>query len=791
MAMPITGTGVGAAVRRKEDPRLITGSGTYTDDLRLPGTLYTAMVRSPHAHARILSVNGRDAQAAPGVVGVYTFADLRDLWQAPLPCAWAAYPKLRNPAHWPLANGEVRHVGEAVAVVVARSRAAAEDGAQLVHVAYEPLPAAVDLEQALQPGAPKVHADLTDNVSFLFDHESPDVDEQFRQADRVIRHRLYQQRLVPHAMEPRAVVADYKRVTGQLTLYSSTQVPHFLKIFTSALTGISEQNVRVVAPEVGGGFGSKLQVYPEELTAVALSMRLGRPVAWTMARSEEALATHHGREGYVDIEAAVKNDGTLLATKFDWVADMGAYNMLNGPYVPILGFLVLPGPYRATSISVHITGVFTNKMGTDAYRGAGRPEATYFLERTMDAIARELGLDPVMVRRTNLIRPEDFPFTTSVGLTYDSGNYQGALDKALQHLDYQALRTEQARRRSQPGAKLLGIGVCTYIEACGLAPSKATAGSAYGAALYESAEVRVHHTGKITVFTGSSPHGQGLETAFAQIVCERLGVNLGDVDIVHGDTDRGPLGTNTYGSRSLVVGGIALYHALEKVREKAKLIAAHRLECNPDDLEFATGKLVVKGSPQRSIAFADIAAAANLGAHSNYPEGLEPGLEATHFFFPENFSFPGGTHLCVVEVDPETGKIEILRYVAVDDAGVILNPLLAEGQVQGGIAQGIAAALFEELRYDSNGQPLMATLMDYAVPTAVDLPDFETAFAVTPAKTNPLGVRGIGEAGTIASTAAVAGAVCDAVGHLGIGNINMPMTPPNVWAAITAAKGGQ
>lgn len=782
--------GIGARVRRKEDPRLITGAATYTDDIQLPGMLYAQMVRSPHAHARIRAIRKEEALALPGVVGVYTFDDLKDAFQAPLPCAWAAYPNLKNPPHWPLAPGTARHVGEIVAVVLAHDRMRARDAADRVQVDYEPLPAVVDPEAALGADSPRVHEELPDNVAFTFDFATPGAAEAFQNAEVRVRQRYYQQRLVPNAMEPRAVVADWRPRLGELTVWSSTQIPHLLKIFLSAILGVPEHQLRVVAPEVGGGFGSKLQVYPEEVLVAALARRLGRPVKWTMERREEFTSTHHGREGYADVEFAARRDGTITGIRVDWVADMGAYNLLNGPFVPILGFLVMPGPYRNKTLEIHIKGVFTNKTPTDAYRGAGRPEATFFLERTMDLLASACGLDPVEVRRRNLIAREEFPFTTATGLTYDSGDYHQNLDRALDVVQYRQLREEQARRRQQ-GGKLLGIGISTYIEACGLAPSQATAGSAYGAHLYESAEVRVHHTGKVTVFTGSSAHGQGHETAWAQIVSDRLGIPLEDVEVVHGDTARGPLGLGTYGSRSLVVGGVALYKALERIRDKARQIAAHRLECHPDDIEFGDAKVYVRGAPDRAVTFSEVAAAANLGSHAGVPEGMEPGLEATVFFSPENFSFPAGAHVCVVEVDPDTGKVDILRYVAVDDAGVILNPLLAEGQVHGGIAQGIAQALFEELRYDSSGQPQGASLMDYAVPTSADLPDFDTFFVGTPATTNPMGVKGIGEAGTIASTAAVVNAVVDALSHLGIRDIEMPLTPPRVWRAIQKAKGGR
>lgn len=786
----MSGTGIGVSVKRKEDARLITGTATYTDDLQLPGMVYMQMVRSPHAHARIRSIDTAAAKAAPGVVAVYTAADLQSAWKAPLPCAWAAYPNLKNPPHYPLTADVARHVGDGVAVVIAESREAAKDAADLVDVDYDPLPAVVDMEEAMQAGATHLHGEAPDNLSFTFDVAGDGVAQAFAGADVVLKQRLIQQRLVPHALEPRAVVAEWRRHSKELTMWTSTQIPHLVKIFTSVSLGLPEHQIRVVAPEVGGGFGSKLQVYAEELLTCAAAMKLNRPVRWTQERREEFLATHHGRDAIFDVEVAATREGVMTGLRVNWTANIGAYNMLNGPYIPILGFLVLPGPYRNKNFECHIKGVFTNTCPTDAYRGAGRPEATYMLERMMDLLAAKVGLDPVEVRRRNLIRPDEFPFTTAAGLTYDVGDYQKALDQALATVGYDQVRKEQASRRQQ-GGKLLGIGLSTYIEACGLAPSKATAGSYYGAHLYESAEVRVHHTGKVTVFTGSSPSGQGHETAWAQIVSDRLGVAFEDVEVVHGDTARGPLGLGSYGSRSLVVGGIALYKALDKIRDKAAMIAAHKLECHAEDIAFGDGKLFVKGSSDRSLAFAEIAVSANLGSHAGVPEGMEPGLEAIVNFSPENFSYPAGTHICVAEVDEETGKVAIARFVAVDDCGVVLNPLIAEGQIHGGLAQGIAQALFEELRYDEFGQPLGTTLMDYAFPSIKDLPTYETAFSVTPSPTNPLGVKGIGEAGTIGATPAVVNAVIDALSHLGVTHIDMPLTPPRVWAAIAEAKSGK
>lgn len=778
---------IGKAIKRKEDPRLITGSGIYTDDIKLPGMVYAAFVRSPYAHAKIRSIDGGAAKALPGVLGVYTYQDLKDAFKAPLPCAWAGFPTVKNPAHWPLAPDRVRHVGDPVAVVVATDKYLARDAAERVRVDYEPLPTVVDAEESLKPGAPKLFDELQDNVSFTFDYATGDVDGSFKSADVTLKHRFYQQRVVGGAIEPRAVLAEWRKATGELTMWSTTQVPHFLKIFASVLTGVPEHQMRIVAPEVGGGFGSKLNVYNEEITCAVLAMRLARPVKWLADRREDFLSTHQGREGWFDFEVAAGKDGTITAMRLKWISNMGAYNTINTPFIPILGFLVGTGPYRVKNFAFNAVGTFTNTVPTDAIRGAGRPEATYYLERTMDLLARKLGLDPTDVRRRNLIRADEFPYTNASGIVYDSGNYQGALEKALEVAGYKELRQRQAVAR-KAGGRQIGIGVSTYVEACGLAPSAATKGTSYGAALWDSAEVRVHHTGKVTVFTGASAHGQGHETVWSQIVADRLGVAFEDVEVVHGDTSRGPLGTNTYGSRSLVVAGTALYKALDKVREKARAIAAHRLECHPNDIDFADGKLSVRGVPDRALSFAEIAALANLGFHEGLPEGMEPGLEATHFFSPENFSYPFGTHVCVVQVDPDDGKVKIERFVCVDDCGNVMNPLIVDGQVHGGVVYAIAQALFEEAVFDRNGQFLNTSFMDYAVPTAADVPSIETYHTVTPATTNPLGAKGIGEAGSIGGTPAVVNAVVDALSHLGVEDIRMPLTPERVWRAVQDAR---
>lgn len=780
---------IGQRIKRKEDPRLITGNGVYVDDIQLPGMTHAVIVRSPHAHARIVHIDAERALAAPGVVAVVTGEEMKKAMVAPIPCFWAP-PFVQNPPHWPLAVDTARYVGDGVAVVVADAAAAARDAADLIQVEYEPLPAAADLESAARPDAPKVHAELANNITYEFKFATDNIDQAFAGADVVVKTRNVQQRLVPNAMEPRAALAEFRKYSGEVTLWSTTQNPHLLKTFVAACLNIPEQNLRVIAPDVGGGFGSKISMYPEDYIVTYLAMKLGRPVKWTATRQESFLATTHGRRGVAEVEMAARRDGTILGCRINWLADMGAYNMAITTFTPLLGFGVSPGPYRWQEHAIDVTAVFTNTMSTDAYRGAGRPEATYYLERTIDALARELNMDPAAVRRKNFVRKDEFPYTNPTGFVMDSGDYETALSRALEAAGYQELRQDQARRRQQ-GGKLLGIGISSYIEACGVGPSKALAAVAFGGNLFDAATVRVEHTGKVTVYTGASAHGQGHETTFAQIVADQLGVAVADVAVLHGDTGRGPVGLGTYGSRSLAVAGAAMYQALQQIKDKARRIAAHRLECHPDDVEIDEGRIAVKGSPDRSIAFAEIAAAANFGSHMNYPEDLDPGLEATVYWQPENFTWPFGTHICVVEVDPEDGKVQIQRYVAVDDAGTIINPLIADGQVHGGIAQGIAQALFEELVYDPSGQPLGTSLMDYAVPTAPELPAFENHYTHTPTPVNPLGAKGIGEAGTIGAAPAVVNAVVDALSHLGVREIDMPLTPERVWKAIQqATKGG-
>ncbi|MDX1619365.1 MAG: xanthine dehydrogenase family protein molybdopterin-binding subunit [Nitriliruptorales bacterium] len=776
---------IGTAKRRKEDPRLLTGQTNWTDNIQLPGTLHAAIVRSPMAHARIGNVDLTGVRDRPGVVAAYTGRDLVGHWESGLPTVWEVTEDMVQPVHHAIAVDEVRHVGDPVAVVLARSRYEAADAVEHVVVDYEPLPAILDPEEALEDGATLAHTDLDSNRCFLFDLANGDLDEAFEGATHVVRRRFINQRLIPNAIEPRAVVAAPVAAAGEVTLYSSTQVPHVLRLFLAMVTGTPEHKIRVVAPDVGGGFGSKLNVYAEELICVAVAQRLGRPIKWTESRSEGYLGTIHGRDQIQDMSLALDDDGRIRAVRAELIADLGAYLQLVTPGTPILGAFMFGGIYKMDAYHFRCTGVFTNKTPTDAYRGAGRPEATFALERLIDEAAHELGIEPLEFRRRNWIGHEEFPYTTAAGLTYDSGNYEAATEKALALFDYEALREEQRERRESGDAVQLGIGISTYTEMCGLAPSRVLGSLNYGGPGWEHASVRMLPTGKVQVVTGTSPHGQGHETAWAQIASDALGVPYEDIEVLHGDTQIAPLGMDTYGSRSLAVGGVALWHACQKVIDRARPFAAHLLEVDPEDVEFKEGRFQVAGAPDQSTTIQDIALAA-FAAH-DYPEGVEPNLNSETTFDPENFSYPHGTHLCAVEVDTETGRVAIRRYVAVDDVGNVVNPQIVEGQVHGGLAQGIAQALYEEAVYDEHGNLQTGTMADYHVPAAPDLPPFVTDRTETPATTNPLGVKGVGEAGTIASPPAVVNAVVDAVRHLGVHDVRMPCSPRNVWTAIQQA----
>jgi aerobic carbon-monoxide dehydrogenase large subunit len=772
---------LGKARLRKEDARLVTGQTNWTDNITLPGMLHMAFVRSPYAHARIVSVDATEAVKLPGVVAAFSAEDLGE--QASLPCAWPVTPDIVIPAHPPMASGEVRYVGEAVAAVVARDRYTAADAAALVDVSYEPLEPVLDMRTALNDGSPKVHE--AGNKSYEWVFAAGDIDAAFAGAPVVIERNYRQQRLIPCAMEPRSVVSSW--VGDDVTLWSATQIPHVLRFALAAFFGIPEQTIRVIAPDVGGGFGSKLQVTAEEVLAVQISRKLGRPVKWTESRSEGNQTVHHGRDQWQRIRIAADADGRLRGLHVDLLADMGAYLMIVTPGVPLLGAFMYPGIYKMDAYSFRCTGVFTTKMPTDAYRGAGRPEATFAIERVMDELAAELGMDPIAVSERNWIKHEEFPFTTVTGaITYDSGNYEAATARATELFGYDALRAEQAERAARNDPVRLGIGVSTYTEMCGLAPSRVLGSLSYAAGGWEHASIRMLPTGKVEVVTGSSAHGQGHETAWSQIVADQLGVPFEDIRVLHGDTQIAPKGMDTYGSRSLAVGGMALVAACDKVITKGKKVAAHMMEASEADIEFTGGRFQVRGDPEQGRSIQEVALTTFV-AH-DLPDGMEPSLDSDATYDPDNFSFPHGTHLCATEVDTETGMVTIRSYVAVDDVGKVVNPLIVDGQVHGGIAQGVAQALYEEAVYDDAGNLLTTTLADYLVPSAADLPSFVTDRTES-AAANRLGVKGVGEAGTIASTPAVVNAIVDALRPFGIRDVEMPCTPERVWRAIQAARG--
>jgi carbon-monoxide dehydrogenase large subunit len=781
---------VGKAVKRKEDPRFITGQGRYVDDMTLPHLAHAAMVRSPYAHARIKRIDAEKAKAHPGVLAVFTGQELVDDGVKGIPTGWLLQD-IRLPRHDAITPERARHVGDIVAAVVAEDRYAAEDAAALVEVEYEELPAVADALKARVEGAPPVHDEAPDNICFLWSLGDKDaVDANFAQADKVVKLELRNQRLIPNAIEPRASVAEYNPGAEEYTLYTTSQNPHVHRLLLAAFVlGIPEHKLRVVSPDVGGGFGSKIFQYPEEVIVLWAAKKLGRPVKWMAKRSESFLSDSHGRDHATEAEMAVSEDGKVLALRVKTVANLGAYLTTFAPAVPTYLYgTLLSGTYKIPAIYCEVAGVFTHTTPVDAYRGAGRPEATYLVERMMSRAAQELGIDPADFRRKNFIGADEFPYQTPVALVYDSGNYEGTLDKALEMAGYDALRAEQAEARKN--GRYLGIGFSTYLEACGLAPSKIVGSLGAQAGQWESSLVRVVPTGKIEVFTGSHSHGQGHETAFAQIVADELGVPMEDIEIIHGDTGKMPFGWGTYGSRSAAVGGSAVVLAARKIKDKAVKIAAHLLEAREEDVEVERGgKFQVKGSPDSSVSFGDIALQAHL-AH-NYPEDLEPGLEANAFYDPKNFVYPFGAHIAVVEVLPDTGEVKLLRYIAVDDCGPLINPLIVEGQVHGGIAQGAGQALLEGAVYDDNAQLVSASYMDYAMPRASHLPSFELGHTVTPSPHNPLGVKGIGEAGTIASTAAVANAVMDALEPFGISHVDIPLTSQKVWQAIQSAKPAQ
>jgi aerobic carbon-monoxide dehydrogenase large subunit len=781
---------IGARIHRREDPHLITGGGQYVEDLVRPGTLTMAVVRSPHAHARVTRINADAAKAIPGVVAVLTAADFKPVITGgthPSAPAFVA-EKHTVPDRYPIAADEVCFQGEPVAVVVADNRKLAADGAAAVEVEYEPLPPVTDIEKALEPNSPKTHTNLPDNLAWDLTYSPEDsVKDAFAQAEVVVKQRILQQRLAPVPIEPRGVIAEYSRFDDQLTIWMATQNPHFIRLFVSGALGMPETKIRVVSHDVGGGFGSKISPYPEDYLVAAASKMLNRPVRWIETRTESIQTTTHGRGQIFDIEVAAKRDGSLLAMKITQYLDAGAYVGTFGAFQPV-ACLLGGGAYKwPGGIAARTIGVLTNRVPTDPYRGAGRPEATHNVERVLDRLAEEIGMDPAELRAKNFPKPEEFPFTNNFGFVYDSGNYQGSLDKAKEIVGYDALRQEQAQGRQQ--GRYLGIGLSTWVEICGFGPSAATAPATGGLALIESAQVRVHPTGSAQVYVGSHAHGQGHETTFAQIAADTLGLPYEQIEIRHGDTAEGPsFGYGTYGSRSLAVGGMAVRKTAKQIVEKAHKIASHLLEASPDDVVFDQGRFHVKGNPANAKTMGEIAFAA-YGA--NLPEGVDHGLEAVSYFDPPNFVWPFGAHICVVEVDPATGGVDLKKYVAVDDCGTVINPLVVEGQLQGGIAQGIAQALFEEVAYDpESGQLMTGSLLDYLVPTCNEIPTAVLDRTVTPSPSNELGVKGIGEAGTIAASAAVINAIVDAVKPFGIKHVDMPASPDRLWQQIQDAQQG-
>ena len=784
------GSIIGKSVKRVEDMRFLTGKGYYTDDIELQGMTFATIVRSHHAHAKIISVDTSEAEKASGVVAIFTGADIAAAEIGGVPCGWQVDFKngdtMKEPAHPLLVSDKVRFMGDAVAIVIAESAAEAKDAAELVSVDYEVLEAVVKAPAALESGAPLVHDDVPNNTCYdweLGDKEK--TDEAIENAHHVTTFEFINQRIIPNAIEPRASIGHYEQAKGKYTLYTTSQNPHLIRLLLSAFVlGIPEHKVRVVSPDVGGGFGSKIPHYIEEALVVWCSHKINRPVKWTAERNESFMTDTHGRDHVSKAEMGFDENGKITGLRVNTVANLGAYLSTFSTCVPTyLHGTLLQGLYTTPAIHIDLTAVFTNTTPVDALRGAGRPEATYLLERLIDNAAREMNIDPVDLRFKNFIPAFDGVnqpgYQTQVALQYDSGNYDQVLMKALEMIDYKEFRSQQEQARTE--GRLLGIGFSTYIEACGIAPSAVVGSLGARAGLFESAQVRVQPTGKVSVYVGSHSHGQGHETTFAQVVADKLGIELDDVDIVHGDSEAVAFGMGTYGSRSLAVGGSAIIRGIEKVLEKGAKIAAHKLEVAEGDLEYAGGQWTVKGS-DKSIAFGDVALTAYVP--HDYPEGLEPGLDFTSFYDPANFTYPFGAHIAVVEVDKETGKIRVDRFVACDDVGNVINPMIVDGQLHGGIAHGIGQALFEGAIYDESGQLLNGSFMDYTMPRADDLPMFELDRTVTPCPHNPLGVKGAGEAGTIASTPAVVNAVMDALAPFGVTDIQMPLTPERVWKAM-------
>jgi len=787
---------MGVAIKRREDPRLITGEAKYLDDVQLTGMVYAAILRSPYAHAKIKRINTTKAAAHPGVVAVFTGEDFKDL--PALPCAWQAEAgRIKNNLNTPrvLEIDRVTHTGAGVAVVVADDRYNAEDALALIEVDYQPLPTVVDAEKATLPGAPQIHENAPNNICMDWAIGDKDGTEAtLGSSEVVVKQRIINQRLIPNVMETRGCISQYLPASEEYTVWMTSQDPHIMRLLMTAFVfGIPETKMRVIAPQVGGGFGTKIFLYPEYCLMAALAKKTGRPVKWMETRRENYVATTHGRDHITDIEIGAKRDGTITALRVKTFANLGGILSTIAPGIPTTLYgRVLSGAYKIPHIYCNVIGTYTNTGMVDAYRGAGRPEATYVVERAVDLVARELKLDPVEVRRKNFIQPGDFPYAPAdnilAGLKYDSGNYEKALNKALEMVNYKGFRKEQEQARKQ--GRYLGIGLSTYIEICGAAPSSwigvGPTGQGWGAAMWESANIRVHLTGKVILTIGTQSHGQGHETTMAQIVAEELGIPMEDIIVQLGDTLGTPFGYGTYASRSAAVGGMAVYNSAQKIKEKAKRLAAHLLEASPDDMTFEGGKAFVKGSPDKGKTIQELAGAAAL-AYS-LPAGMEPFLDDITYYDPPECTYPFGTHICVVEVDKDTGQVKLQRYLAVDDVGKRINPLIVDGQIHGGIVQGVAQALWEGAVYDENAQLLSGSMMDYAVPKASFLPNIELGSTETPSPTNPLGVKGVGETGTIASTPAVVNAVVDALSPLGIKHLDMPLTPEKVWRAMRSAQ---
>ena len=776
----MTTAAFGRALKRKEDPRLIRGQGTYVEDVTLTGMLHMVLVRSPLAHALIKSIDTSEALKFPGVAAVFTGEDLKEELGS-LPCGWVV-PDTKEVPHPPLAVDRVRYVGDAVVAVLAESAAQASDAASLVDVEYEELDAVIEMNDALADGAVQLHEDAPNNTAFEWEVDAGSISEAKSSSDVVVTQRFVNQRLIPTAMENRGVVVDYNSGTNQITMWTSTQIPHLVRVLLALVTGHPEHLIRIIAPDVGGAFGSKLYLYAEEVIAPIIARNLRSPVKWVESRSEGYLATTHGRDHITDIEIAGNKDGTITGLDVRTLANMGAYLSTFAPLVPTwLYGLMLSGPYKIPNIYCKVIAPFTNTTPVDAYRGAGRPEATYAVERAVDLFAQEIGMDPAEVRKINFIPPFEDGYEVATTVSYDSGNYIASFERALEMVGYSDFRKEQQEAREQ--GKLLGIGLSAYVEICGAAPSAVAGTLGARAGLWESANVRIHMTGKVSVFTGSSSSGQGHETAFAQLVSSELGIPVEDIDVIHGDTSQIQMGTGSFGSRSAAVGGGAIHMSAQKIKEKAKKLAAHILEASEEDIEFEDGKLFVRGAPSEGKTIQEIALASYYYTE-DIPEDMEPGLEAMSFFDPKNFTWPGGTHIAVVEIDKSTGEVTLLRYVAVDDVGNVINPLIVDGMVHGGAAQGIGQALQEEAIYDGTGQLLTGSMMDYAVPRASDLPMYELDRTVTPSPVNPMGVKGAGETATIAGSPAVINAVVDALEPYGVKHIDMPAKAEKVWRLI-------